>query len=90
MDKNGGMKSPAVVLGEQYDIHGQTTVRYRPDGTYGLYAGKYDFEMHKVGSLRDILRNVETLIGGPGGGWSNTPYSIYYEGNVNIINPYDQ
>ncbi|MEN8251469.1 MAG: LysM domain-containing protein [Bacteroidota bacterium] len=86
-DPKGGKKASGHVTGDEYWIHGQGTVRHRPNETYGLYDGSYDFEMHSVRGLKDIVRNIGTIIGAPPAGFPNTPYSIHYKGNVNVKNP---
>ncbi|MCG7537936.1 hypothetical protein [Pseudoalteromonas sp. OOF1S-7] len=77
----------ADVIGADYAVHGQVTIRARPDGTYGIYDQKYDYEMHNDFSLRGVTRNIATLFGSPSSGWPNTGYWINYRGNTNITNP---
>jgi hypothetical protein len=74
------------VTGDDYAVHGQVTLRQRPDNTYGIYDQKYDYEMHMDFSLRGIGRNIGTLLGSPPGGYPNTPYDIRYKGNTNVRN----
>ena len=39
--------APGKAVGiTNYAVHGQVTIRRRPDRTYGVYDGKYDFESH--------------------------------------------
>jgi hypothetical protein len=82
-----GSCATADVNGSEYAVHGQVTVRARPNGTYGIYDQRYDYEMHMDFSVRGITRNFATFLGSPSGGWSNTGYWINYQGSVNISNP---
>tara|TARA_B100000700_G_C14514573_1_gene610199 strand:- start:41 stop:583 length:543 start_codon:yes stop_codon:yes gene_type:complete len=85
---NGHVQADAIIVGG-YSVHGQSTIRHRPDGTYGIYDGKYDFEMHWNMSPREIsremLRNFGTFFGAP---ISGTPFQIHYHGNVGTVIPY--
>ena len=44
-------------------VYGTLTLAKRPDGTYGIYNDKYDYEQHD--SLLEIPRNIETYLGEP-------------------------
>jgi len=88
VDSNGGFQAPAYITGEDYAVHGQVLVRFRPDGTYGVYNQPYDFELHADFSLSGFARNFGVLVGGPPGGYPNTPYLIRYHGNITVTNPY--
>ena len=85
-DPNGGYSATGYIR-DAYVVHGQVTIRHRPDNTYGIYNESYDFEMHNDFTPRGIARNLGTFLGGPPSGWCNTPYNINFEGNTNITNP---
>ena len=82
-----GLCAGGIVEGAAYAIHGQVSIRHRPNGTYGIFIQDYDFEMHFEASFKMIPRNIATLLGSPGGGWPNTKFEIKYDGNTNITNP---
>jgi uncharacterized protein RhaS with RHS repeats len=84
VDSKGGLKADAIIVGG-YSVHGQSTIRKRPNGTYGIYDGKYNFEMHAGFSVKTIMRNIATFLASPIGG---TPYNINYKGNVGAVIPY--
>ncbi len=50
----------------------------RPDGTFGVFDGRYNFEMHDSYSPVGVARNVGTMLGDPGVG---TSYDIQYNAN---------
>lgn len=88
LDSNGGYKANAIILGDNYiggenTVHGKSTIRHRPNGTYGIYDGRYNFEMH---SLNNVMRNIATLLGAP---ISGAYHNIHYEGNVGVVIPYN-
>jgi len=84
---HAGSCSTGYITGDDYAVHGQGTIRHRPDGTYGVYNQRYDYELHFDFSPRGIGRNLGTIVGSPPGGWPNTPFTIEYKGDVNITNP---
>lgn len=86
-DPNGGLRAAGRVTGDDYWVHGQITVRARPDGTFGIYDQRYDYEMHADFSLKGIARNIGTFLGSPPAGMPNTSYWIRYRGNTTITNP---
>lgn len=88
-DPQGGLRAPGRVLGDDYWVHGQITVRARPDGTYGIYNQLYHYDMHANFTPTELVRNIATFIGQPPAGMPNTPYIIKYEGNTNITNLLD-
>ncbi|MEX0731186.1 MAG: hypothetical protein WED00_16425 [Aquisalimonadaceae bacterium] len=86
-DPNGGYIARAYVTGDQYAVHGNVTVRHRPDGTYGIYNETYDYDIHVDFSPLGIARNVGTILGRPPRGWPNTQFNIMFSGNTNLTNP---
>ena len=80
-----GNKVPGVVNGSDYLVHGQVTLRHRPNGTVGIYDGEYNFEYHDLNSAKDVLRNVETFVGKNFAG-KGTSCWIRYKGNANVSN----
>ncbi|MBQ5939584.1 RHS repeat-associated core domain-containing protein [Massilia sp. AB1] len=83
-DPRGGWIAPGYVKGVSYWVHGQITIRIRPDGTVGIYNQQYHYRMHADFSPRGVARNIATFIGEPSGSWSNTPFTIRYVGNTNL------
>jgi hypothetical protein len=88
-DPNGGFRVPGYITGSDYAVHGQVTLRFRPNGSYGVFDQRYDYELHADFSPRGVARNFGTIVGRPPGGFPNTPYWIRYQGNVNVTNPYN-
>lgn len=82
---DSGACSIGYATGDDYWVHGQVTIRSRPNGTYGIYDQTYDFKMHPDFSLKGIARNISTWIGEPPGGWPNTAYTIRYRGNASVV-----
>ena len=83
--KSGSTRAGAVVMGiPEYLVHGQVTLRDRKDGTFGIYDQPYDFEYHKVNSVLDIFRNMETFVGRQVSS-EGTPFWIRYDGDANVI-----
>ena len=85
-DPNGGLKAPGYVNGLAYWVHGQITIRSRPDGTYGIYNQSYHYNMHMDFSIKGIARNIATFFGKPPTFWplKSSPYIINYRGNTNL------
>lgn len=83
--ETGHIRASGRVTGiHNYLVHGQVTIRDRGDSTFGIYQGNYDFEQRPVNSVSDLMRNVETYIGGIVAS-DGTPYVIQYDGNANVI-----
>lgn len=86
-DPRGGYYTRGRVDGEDYWVHGQVTIRARPDGTFGIYHQTYHYDMHTDFSLTGMARNIATFLGAPPKGMPNTPFRIAYDGNVILTNP---
>lgn len=86
-DKKGGLRATGRVNGDDYWVHGQVTVRARPNGTFGIYDQRYDYEMHLDFSLKGVARNFGTILGAPPAGMPNTQFWIRYQGDATITNP---
>ena len=79
------VRAGGMVMGiPEYLVHGQVTIRDRGDGTYGIYQQQYNFEQRPVNNVYDVIRNVETFVGGVVSS-EGTPFWIQYDGNANVI-----
>lgn len=83
--KTGEVRAGGMIMGiPEYLVHGQVTIRDRGDGTYGIYQQQYDFEQRPVNNVYDVIRNIETFVGGVVSS-EGTPFWIQYDGNANVI-----
>ena len=83
--KTGEVRAGGMVMGiPEYLVHGQITIRDRGNGTYGIYQQRYDFEQRPVNNVYDVIRNIETFVGGAISS-EGTPFRIQYDGNANVI-----
>lgn len=82
---SGDARAGGMVMGiPEYLVHGQVTIRDRGDGTYGIYQQQYNFEQRPVNNAYDVIRNIETFVGGVVSS-EGTPFWIQYDGNANVI-----
>jgi hypothetical protein len=87
--RNGKIKHPAIVAGEDYWVYGQVTVNDKFNLTYRIFDETYSYEMHSGYAPKTIIRNIATFIGSPPGTYVSpigyTPFKIHYEGPTNLV-----